>query len=371
MVLALIFILLFFTIVTGGMLLKPLNITNIILQNSYILMLSIGMLLIIVAGQIDLSVGSIVAFVGALMGVMTVENNVDPVLTIVILLVVGMGIGAWHGFWVAMFNIPSFIVTLGGSLIFRGLTLLLLRGSTLGPFPKVLTVISTGFIPDITDMKNINLLAVIVGVMFVFCYLFIGIMKRKNEKHYGFDVLSPTIFVGKNIVIFAVVIVFATVLALYKGIPNVLIILASVSVAYIFISKKTTIGRRVYAMGGNEMATRLSGINTKKLKFMVFVNMGLLAAIAAIIYTGRLNSANARAGQGFELDAIAACYIGGVSAMGGVGTIPGAILGTFVMGVLNNGMSLMGLGSDWQQVVKGVVLTLAVFYDVVSKKEAK
>jgi len=372
MIIALVLIVIFFQIATDGMLLKPLNITNIFLQNSYILLLSVGMLLIIVAGQIDLSVGSIVGFIGALMGIMTVTNSVNPILTMILLLIVGALIGAWHGFWVAVFRLPSFIVTLGGTLIFRGLTYVLLSGSSLGPFPEEITVISTGFIPDIINSgTGVNILCIAVGVLLSVVVVISKISKRSNNKRYGFENESFVEFLIKTIVICIVINAFTIMLSLYQGIPNVVILLAIIIVLYSFLSNSSVIGRRIYALGGNEMATMLSGVNTKALTFTVFVNMGMLAALAAIVYTGRLNSANSRAGDGFELDAIAACYIGGVSASGGVGTIFGAVLGTFVMGVLNNGMSLMGLGSDWQQVVKGLVLTLAVFYDVISKKKAK
>ncbi len=369
MLIALVVVMLFFQVQTGGILFKPVNITNLVLQNSYVITMALGMLLIIVSGWIDLSVGSVVALVGALAGVLMVRYDVDWVVTVVICLLVGAAIGAFQGYWVAYLKIPAFIVTLAGMLIFRGLTFVLLQGESVGPFPVGFQKISSGFIPDIFNFPEFHLTTLLIGVLFSAILIALDIRARKNQQKYGFEVTPLYFFIIKNVVITLVIMGLCYLMASYKGLPNVLVLLFVLITGYAFITSTTTIGRRIYAMGGNEKAARLSGVNTPRLLFYTFINMGVLAALAGLIVAARLNSATPNAGDGMELDVIAACFIGGASASGGIGTVIGAVVGAFMIGVLNNGMSIVGLGIDWQKVVKGLVLLAAVLFDVYNKNK--
>lgn len=369
MVLALVFIVGFFEILTGGILLNPLNVTNIILQNSYILILAIGMLLVIVAFQIDLSVGSLAAFVGAVSGVMMVSMQLPFWISIVLILAFGALLGAWHGFWIAYIRIPAFIVTLSGMLLFRGLTYVTLQGQSIGPFPVEFQLIASGFIPDFFGNHGLHITTLLVGLVGSAIIIWGELRKRASLKKYGFEPLSLPLTVIKLVLVLGVLNAFALALAAYKGIPNVLILLSALILLYTFIAGKTIPGRHIYALGGNEKAAALSGVKTKRVLFWVFVNMGVLSALSGMVFAARLNAATPKAGTGFELDAIAACFIGGASTAGGIGTIMGAMIGALVMGVLNNGMSLLGVGIDWQQAIKGLVLLLAVTFDVFSKSK--
>ncbi|ANX02385.1 ABC transporter permease [Thermoclostridium stercorarium subsp. leptospartum DSM 9219] len=372
MIIALVVVIIFFQIITGGILLSPLNITNIIQQNAYILILATGMLLcILTCGNIDLSVGSVAGFIGAVSAVFILKMNMPVFPAILISLLIGVLIGAWHGFWIAYVGVPAFITTLAGMLIFRGLTMVILQGMSLAPFPKSYTFISAGFIPDIANIEGINLLAIITGIVASALYILSQVNDRKNKKKYNFEVSSTGAFLAKIAAIVAVINAFTYSLARYKGIPAVLIIVVSLVLIYSFITNKTIPGRHIYAYGGNPKAAKLSGVKTKKVLFWVYVNMGFLAALAGIIFTGRLNSATPKAGNGFELDAIASCFIGGASTTGGIGTVVGAIVGGLLMGVLNNGMSILGVSIDWQQAIKGVVLLAAVSFDVYSKSRSR
>jgi putative multiple sugar transport system permease protein len=370
MLIALIAIMVFFQIRTEGILMKPVNITNLVLQNSYIIIMALGMLLVIVSGWIDLSVGSIAAFVGAVAGVLIVKNDMNYGLAIVLCLGIGALIGAWQGYWVAYVKIPSFIVTLAGMLIFRGLTLVMVRGESIGPFPVGFQRLSSGFIPDFFQNEGFHVTTILIGVLVSILLIFLDSRTRRNQQKYGFEVTPLYFFVFKNIAITAAVMGFCYLMASYKGIPNVLVILFPFVTIYAFITNQTVVGRRIYAMGGNEKAARLSGVNTPRLLFLTFVNMGALAALAGLIVAARLNSATPNAGEGFELDVIAACFIGGASASGGIGTIIGAVVGAFFIGVMNNGMSILGVGIDWQQAIKGFVLLIAVFFDVYNKNKS-
>ncbi|MDQ0229382.1 putative multiple sugar transport system permease protein [Metabacillus malikii] len=369
MIIALLFIMVLFQILTDGLLLRPLNITNLILQNSYILVLAIGMVLVIITGHIDLSVGSVAAFVGAISAILMVNYEVPMFLAVIISLVVGAIIGAWQGFWVAYVKIPAFIVTLAGMLLFRGLTMIVLEGKSIAPFPESFQKISSGFIPDIGG-GSIHLLTIIIGAVLSLILIFTQIKGRRTEVNYQFEVQPLGIFIAKLIGMVALLNVFTYILATYEGIPNILIILAILIVLYTFVTNKTKAGRHVYAIGGNEKAAQLSGIKTKRMTFWVFVNMGVLSALSGLLFAARLNAATPKAGNLFELDAIAACFIGGASAYGGIGTVPGAIIGGLVMGIMNNGMSLLGLGVDWQQGIKGLVLLAAVAFDIYNKNKA-
>jgi putative multiple sugar transport system permease protein len=369
MIIALVLISLFFQLLTSGTLLKPLNVTNLILQNSYILVLAIGMLLVIITGCIDLSVGSVAAFVGAVSGVLMVTYKLPFSVSLIVCLLIGALVGAWQGFWVAYVKIPSFIVTLAGMLLFRGLTLIVLKGMSLAPFPKVFQKISSGFIPDPINGSN-HALTIVIGIALSVVYIFLEIRNRKSKIRYQFDVSPAGLFIVKIAAIVAVINLFTYVLALYEGIPNILILLSALVVIYSFVMNRTVMGRHIYALGGNEKAAKLSGVKTRRVTFWVFVNMGVLAALSGLVFAARLNAATPKAGTNFELDAIAACFIGGASAAGGVGTVMGAIIGGLVMGVMNNGMSLVGLGIDWQQGIKGLVLLFAVGFDIYNKSKS-
>ena len=372
MVIALIVVVVIFEFLTKGVLLKPLNISNLIQQNAYVLILAIGMLLcILTIGNIDLSVGSVVGLVGALSAIFILKMNMPIWIAIILSLMAGFVIGAWQGLWIAYIGVPAFIVTLGGQLIFRGLTMVALQGTSLAPLPDGYTFLAAGFVPDIANIKGINLLALIAGA--VACILFVvnEINKRRSKRKYDFDVPSIWAFLFKLLAICGVILAFSYALALYRGIPMVLLIVVALVLIYTFVTDKTIPGRHIYAYGGNPKAARLSGIKTKRVLFWVYVNMGVLAALAGIVFTGRLNSATPKGGYGFELDAIAACFIGGASTTGGIGTVVGAIVGGLLMGVLNNGMSIMGVSIDWQQAIKGFVLLIAVGFDVISKIRAK
>jgi putative multiple sugar transport system permease protein len=370
MLIALIAVMIFFQIRTDGILMKPVNITNLVLQNSYVITMALGMLLVIVSGWIDLSVGSVVAVVGALAGVLMVRYDVNWVVTVAICLVVGAAIGAFQGFWIAFVKIPAFIVTLAGMLIFRGLTFVLLQGESVGPFPAGFQKISSGFIPDFFNYPGFHLTTIVIGVILSIILIYLDFRARKNQQKYGFEVTPFFFFVVKNIVITAAVMGLCYLMASYKGLPNVLVLLFVLITGYAFITSQSVVGRRIYAMGGNEKAAKLSGVNTSRLLFYTFVNMGILAALAGIIVAARLNSSTPNAGDGMELDVIAACFIGGASASGGIGTVIGAVVGAFLIGVLNNGMSILGVGIDWQKVVKGLVLLAAVFFDVYNKNKS-
>lgn len=372
MLIALVVIIILFQILTKGILLVPMNVTNLILQNSYVFILSIGMTLCIVSsGNIDLSVGSIVAFVGAIAGILIINHGMGVLPATLICIGVGVLIGIWQGFWIAYVRIPAFIVTLAGMLLFRGLTVKLLQGLTLSPFPKSFQAISGGFFPDLFGGTNVNITTVIVGLLISIAYVFIEIKNRAERRKYNFESIPLLLCVLKIILIVSATMLVTYWLAIYKGIPIMFAIIGVLVFIYTIITSKTIPGRYIYAMGGNEKSAKLSGINTNKVLFLVYVNMAVLSAIAAISFTSRLNAASPQSGLNFELDAIAACYIGGASAYGGTGTVVGAIVGALVMGVLNNGMSILGVGSDMQMAIKGLVLLLAVAFDVFSKRKTR
>ncbi|MBU3111283.1 multiple monosaccharide ABC transporter permease [Clostridium lacusfryxellense] len=374
MLIALVVIMVFFQIATKGILLVPMNVTNLILQNGYVFILAIGMTLtILTGGNIDLSVGSLCALIGAISGTLIITMHMSIFLAIVISLLLALIIGIWQGFWIAYIRIPSFIVTLAGMLLFRGLTVTMLKGLTLAPFPESFQNISSGFIPDIFNVFGVklNVTAIIAGVIISVLYAAIQLKQRAKRQKTDFEVESLTFFVIKIIVMVFIINLFFFWLASYKGIPIALVIIGVLIVVYSTFTTRTVPGRYLYAMGGNEKAAKLSGINTNKVLFFAYVNMAVLSAVAGMMFASRINSASPSAGLNFELDAIGACFIGGASAYGGVGTVVGAIVGALVMGVLNNGMSILGVGSDWQMSIKGLVLLTAVAFDVISKIKSK
>jgi putative multiple sugar transport system permease protein len=387
LLLTLLLIMGFFYFITGGISLAPLNLTNLILQNSYVVIMALGMLLIIVAFYIDLSVGAVVGFVGGTAAMFMVGFHLPGLeidvklpweLVVPLALLLGALIGAVQGYFVAYAKVPSFIVTLAGMLIFRGLTGNMLLGQFVGPFDRNFQDISAGFLPDVTDIPALSGLlhgshfhwgAMTIGVVTVVLMIVIGLRRWRHARAEQMETEPLALFIGK-MTIFSLLILFVTYqLASYKGLPEVLVIMAVLILIYGFVTTRTTIGRRIYAIGGNRLAAELSGIRTDRLIFLTFVNMGALAALAGLIVAARLNSATPSAGVGFELDVIAACFIGGASAYGGVGKVMGVVIGAFVMGVMNNGMSIYGLGIYWQQVVKGLVLLAAVYVDLYQKSK--
>ena len=369
MIIILVVLLIAFQAMTDGIFWRPLNITNLVLQNSHILVLAAGMLLVVLLGHVDLSVGSVMAFVGAIAGVLMVNNGMSPWVAVPLCVLIGALIGAWQGFWVAYVGIPAFIVTLSGLLMFRGLTQVVLGGQSLAPFPTSFQKISTGYLPDIVSSDHIHLLSMIIGVGITALLIFGQWRTRERRKKNLFEVESTSTFLFKALFIGVVFIGATYVFASYQGYPIILILLGVIVAAYGFLTNKTVAGRQIYATGGNRKAAELSGIKTKKITFWVFVNMGAMAALAGLVLAARLNAATPQAGTSMELDAMAAVYFGGASTSGGIGKIMGAIVGGLVMGVLNNGMSILGVGVDWQQAIKGLILLLAVVLDIYNKKK--
>ena len=369
MLMSLLAIMLFFQAMTEGTLLQPLNLTNLVLQNSYIVIMALGMLLVIVTGHIDLSVGSVAGFVGAVAAVLMVRYGVDYPLAFLICLVVGAAIGAAQGYWVAYFGIPSFIVTLAGMLVFKGLALALLQGQSVGPFPPTFQKLSSGFIPEfIPGAGGWHPTSMLIGAALALALVYAGAKARSRENSHGIEVEPYGLFVAKNAALLGVVLYFTYLIASHRGLPNVLVVMTALIALYGFVTRRTVIGRQIYAVGGNAKAAKLSGIKTERLTFLTFVNMGALAALAGLVFAARLNTATPKAGLGFELDVIAACFIGGASAYGGVGRVGGAVIGAMIMGVMNNGMSILGIGIDYQQVIKGLVLLGAVCIDVYNQR---
>lgn len=368
MVFIFIILLLLFQFLTNGIIFKPLNITNLILQNAYVLVLALGMLLVVLLGNVDLSVGSVVAFVGAVAGKLMIEMGINPMIAVPISLLIGVAIGAWNGFWIAFLGIPSFVVTLGGLLMFRGLTQIILGGRTLAPFPASFQFLSSGYLPDIFGGENLHILSLVLGVIIFLVAVMSMVRTRKKRKENLYEVESLSLFISKIVLLIAVIMFVTWTLASYRGYPFILIILGLLTVIFSFLTNNTTIGRRIYATGGNRKAAELSGVDTRKLEFWIFVNMGLMSALAGLVLAARLNAATPQAGEGFELDALAAVYIGGASTSGGIGTVLGTIIGALIMGLLNNGMSIMGIGVDWQSAIKGLILILAVVFDVWNRK---
>ncbi|WP_411098163.1 multiple monosaccharide ABC transporter permease [Streptomyces sp. x-45] len=368
MLMALGLIVVLFAVWSDGDLLLPRNVSNLVLQNSYILILAIGMMLVIIAGHIDLSVGSLTAFVGATAAVLMVNHDLPWPVAVILCLAIGAAAGAVQGFFIAYLGIPSFIVTLAGMLLFRGLTEIFLEGQTLGPFPKDLQKIANGFLPEVGPNTNYHNLTLLLGFALIAFVVYQEVRDRKRQQEFSLDVPLVKLFLLKLVALVAAVLVVTMLLASYKGAPIVLLILGVLVVGFGYLMRNAIIGRHIYAIGGNLPAAKLSGVKDKKVTFLVFLNMGMLAALAGLVFAARFNAASPKAGLNFELEAIAASFIGGASMSGGVGTVLGAIIGGLVLGVLNNGMNLVGIGTDWQQVIKGAVLLAAVGFDVWNKR---
>ncbi|SFP73422.1 putative multiple sugar transport system permease protein [Butyrivibrio proteoclasticus] len=377
MVIVLIIVVAFFSWRTGGAILLPMNVSNLISQNAYVFILATGMLLcILTGGNIDLSVGSVVCFVGAIGALLMVNVGAPVWLTILIMILIGTAIGAFQGFWIAFVRIPPFIVTLAGMLAFRGLSNVALNGLTVSIKDQTTFVNLFGggadcYIPDFFGNGSLNLTCLFGGILAASVLVLLQILSRVKKKQNGYDLEPVWTFGIKLAILAAVIILFAYKLSQHKGIPTVLIWVLVVVIIYGYITSNTTVGRYFYAVGGNEKATKLSGIDTNRVYFLAYTNMGFLAALAGMVTIARLTSAQPTYGQNYEMDAIGSCFIGGASAYGGIGTVPGVIVGAVLMGVINLGMSLMGVDANMQKVVKGVVLLAAVIFDVVSKRGGK
>ncbi len=376
MIIVLVLVTLFFTWRTGGKILLPQNISNLISQNAYVFVLATGMLLcILTGGNIDLSVGSVVCFVGAVGAVVMENYKMNMGVAVVAMLVIGTLIGAWQGYWIAFVRIPPFITTLSGMLVFRGLSNVVLDGLTVSlnseTFIKIFGGGANCFVPDFFGVEGFNLTCMLAGIIAVAIYILLQVKGRLSRVKKGYEVDPLSGMLIKTVLISAVILVFAYKLSQYKGIPSALLWVLIVVLVYGYITSNTTTGRYFYAVGGNEKATKLSGINTDKVYFIAYLNMGFLSALAGMLTIARMTSAQPTYGQNYEMDAIGSCFIGGASAYGGVGTVPGVIVGAILMGVINLGMSIMGVDANYQRVVKGLVLLAAVIFDVVSKKEAQ
>jgi len=372
MVLALIAVYIIFAVLTGGKNMSPANINNLIMQNGYIVILAVGMLLCVLTGNVDLGVGSVVATCGAVIGIGMVDYGWNMWIAIIAALIVGLLCGMFAGFFISKLGIPPFIVTLATMLMGRGLTYVLLQAQTKGPLPDNFVYIGAGFLPTIkigAEGAQIDLVCLIVAAIVSVLIVLSELKSIATKKKYGFATNPAWQLIVKNAIILVIVWFFFYKLARYSGIPFVLVVMAALVGLYHFITTKTVAGRQVYALGGNAKAAKLSGINTERVFFWVYTNMGLLCAVAGIVLSARNASATPKAGDQLEMDAIASCYMGGAAASGGVGTIIGAVVGAFIMGILNNGMSLYGFSTDLQKIVKGAVLLGAVTVDLVSKRK--
>ncbi|MGO1768775.1 MAG: multiple monosaccharide ABC transporter permease [Microbacterium sp.] len=376
-------IIVLFTGLTGGTLLSPENVTNIVLQNAHILIMALGMILVIVGGHIDLSVGSVLAFASAVSAVLVIRMGMPWWVGVIAAIITGIVVGVWQGFWVAFVGIPAFIVTLAGMLLFRGLTWLVLDNVSLSPFPREYREVASGFFDPVfgeitigegSGLKavpqTVDVFTLVIGVLAVVGLVVSSWRNRRTRIGYNQQVESFTLFITKLVAVSAVVLAFAWALAYNRGFPIVLITVAVLILVYQVVTNRTVFGRHVYSVGGNLAAARLSGVNVRSVNFWIFVNMGFLTGIAAAVFSARSNGAQPGMGNMFELDVIAACFIGGASTMGGVGRVGGALVGGLVMAVMTNGMQLMGVPQSSQQIVKGIVLLLAVAFDIYNKRRA-
>jgi putative multiple sugar transport system permease protein len=369
MVLMLALIMIIFSFLTDGVNLNSRNFTNIFMQNSYILLLAVGMVLVIIVGNIDLSVGSVAAFIGAI-SAMLYNSGANMFVTVIASIIIGILIGAFQGAWIAYAKIPAFIVTLAAQLLFRGLTYIITNVSPISLRDDNFKQIASGMANiDALTINGVYYTALIAGVVVFLIYVFLEIQGRQNKLKYGFTVSPLSFFIFKLLVIGLLILGLSQRFATYRGIPIVVIVLGVTIILFSFLTNNTVIGRYIYAVGGNARSAKLSGINSELVVFVVQLIMGGLTGLAGVVFTGYMNSALPQAGNNFELDAIAACFIGGASASGGIGTVIGAIVGGLVMAAINNGMSLMNIQAQWQYVVKAMVLLLAVFYDIYTRRK--
>lgn len=376
MAIVLVLVILFFYCTTHKAILLPQNINNLLSQNAYVFVLAVGMLLcILTGGNIDLAVGSVVCFAGGVGGVL-LDKNVNFITAAIAMLVIGALVGMWQGFWIAFVNVPPFIATLAGMYAFRGLSNVVLGGqainlSTETAFLNTFGGGATCYIPDFFKGTTLNITCLLAGVIGVVVYIFMTVKSRANSKKRGYETAPLAGTVIKTVIISAVVLYVTFKLASYQGIPTSLLWVLLVVLVFGYVTEKTRIGRYLYAVGGNKKAAKLSGVNVKKVYFFAYSFMGLLSGLAGILTIARAASAQPTYGLGYEMDAIGACFIGGASAYGGIGTVPFVIIGALLMGVINQGMSIMGINANYQKIVKGLVLLLAVTFDVLSKKEKK
>ena len=368
MIIILIVTLLIFQYLTNGILLRPVNVTNLVLQNSHILVLAIGMLMVVLLGHVDLSVGSVMAFVGGISAILMINMDLSPWIVVPLCLAIGGVIGAWQGFWIAYVKIPAFIVTLAGLLLFRGLTQYTLKGMSIANYPEMFNFLSSGYLPNIGE-SDLHMTSLLIGAGVAILLIASMVNTRSKKKANLLSVESTATFIFKLVVIAATIIGVTYVFSQHNGFPFVMILIAILAAGYTFVTNRTVMGRHIYATGGNYKSAELSGVKTKQVTFWVFVNMGVLAALAGMILAARLNAATPQAGNGIELDALSAVYFGGASTSGGIGTIVGAIVGGLIIGVLNNGMSILGVGIDLQQAIRGLILLLAVVIDQYNKRK--
>ena len=372
MIIALVLIYSIFAVMSDYKNVAPMNVNNLIMQNSYVIVLALGMLLCCLTGNVDLSVGSVVAFTGAIAAIMIVDYHLAIPLAILAALAIGVLVGIWQGFFISVLGVSPFIVSLANMLVFRGLALVVLNGQTKGPLPQEFTQIGAGYLPQVFTTiggTKIELLALTAGIVLSAFLIFMEIRSRRNKRKNGFIVPSVGVSIFKTLVCIGIVNFFTIKLAMYMGLPLVLLIVLILVILYSFVTSRTVPGRQIYAVGGNRKAAALSGIKVNRVMFWIYTNMGLLAGLAGVILAARNASATPKAGDMFETDAIAACYIGGTAVAGGVGTVTGAVVGALIMGVLNNGRSLLGWSVDVQRVVKGLVLLAAVAIDLYFKNK--
>jgi D-xylose transport system permease protein len=371
MIFALLGIWLVFTLLTEGVFISSRNLSNLFLQMCTIGILACGMVLVMVAGHIDLSVGSVAGSLGAIVAALMVKFDVNPIMAIIITICIGVMVGMWHGFWISYRGIPAFIVTLASMTAFKGVTVGITQGITIGEFDNFFKAIGQEYVPKLffKDL-SVNDTSILIGIIFIIFFIIFDLRKRIRRKKYGFTVLSMPMQILKMIFVAVIIGLVDYIMVSYMGIPYAILLLIGIVLVFTFITDKTTFGRYVYAIGGNKEAARLSGVNIHRTNFLIFVLMGGITTIAAIVFTSRLNAATTAAGNLFELDSIAACIIGGTSTLGGIGTVSGAIIGALVMASIDNGMSLMNMDITYQYIVKGLILLLAVWLDFATKKKA-
>jgi len=372
MLIALVVIIVFFQVLTRGTLLKPMNVFNLINQNAYVVILAAGMLIcILTGGNIDLSVGSVVAFVGACAGTFMITWKWDPYLSVALCLLIGLAIGMWHGFWIAVIKVHPWITTLAGELLFRGLAQVILNGRSIGPVPEAFQFLATGFFPDIIPGAPRHMLTILLGAVGTIVFIASTLISNRRNKRMGLPTTSMGLLAGKIVLISLFINALCYVLSGYKGASFAMLLLIVLVLIFSFITKKSVFGRHLYAMGGNIKAARLSGINTSRLMFTVYTISSFMATVAGILVCARATSATPKAGINYETDAIAACFLGGASISGGAGTVFGVLVGALIMGVLNNGMSLLGVSIDWQSSIKGLVVLVAVAFDMLFKNRQR
>lgn len=371
MFIALFIIMITFSILTNGTFMSPRNLSNLINSTGYIAVLTIGMTLILIIRHIDLSVGFVAGFLGAIVAILMTSVKLNPVISILIILAIGIVIGLFYGFLIGKVGIPAFVVSLAGMLVFRGLLMLATQktGTIIIPNDSF-NDIGNGFIPDpLKLVDGYHSLSLLLGIAGIVLYIIAELRNRKNKQKYEFEVLSKSMFVSKLIFVSVLIGYVIWMLSRYNGLSWTVVIVLIVTAIYHFLTTKTVLGRQIYAIGGNSEAAKLSGINVKKVTYFVFASMSMLAALAGVLYTSRLQSATTTAGLGFELDAIAAAYVGGVSTSGGVGKITGSLIGALVMSSLTSGMNLMGVDISYQYIIRGIILVIAVVFDIITRRK--